>query len=219
MNALLLIDLQNDFLPGGALAVPDGDTVMTVANQLLRKKDELFDLVVATQDFHPRRHGSFASSHAAVVGSLGNLAGLVQVMWPDHCVQGTSGAEFSKELKISAVDHIVQKGTDPLIDSYSGFFDNGHRRSTGLKEFLVSRKIDEVTVLGLATDYCVKYTVLDALEAAFKTTLIVNGCRAVNLQPGDDMRALEEMTAAGAVTMTSDEFIQLRGERRTHEPF
>lgn len=193
-RALLLIDLQNDFLPGGALAVPGGDEVIPVANALV----DGFDLVVATQDWHPRGHGSFASAHPGEKpGGVVKLAGLPQVLWPDHCVQGTPGAAFHPELNTAAIDEVVQKGTDPDIDSYSGFFDNGHRLATGLTALLRARGVTAVDVMGLALDYCVKFTALDAVREGFATAVRLDGCRAVNLQPGDGAAAVEEMRAAG----------------------
>lgn len=197
MRALILVDIQNDFLPGGALAVADGDAVVPVANAVKAS----FDLVVATQDWHPPDHGSFASNNPGTKpGDVGELAGLPQVFWPDHCVQGSQGARFHRELDLHGAT-IFRKGTDPSIDSYSGFFDNGHRKATGLGDFLNRQGIIEVFVLGLATDYCVKYTALDAAELGFRPTLIEDGCRGVNLSPDDSAKAIEEMGRAG-VTIT-----------------
>lgn len=199
-RALILVDLQNDFLPGGALAVPQGDEVIPVANQM----QERFTIVVATQDWHPAEHGSFAANHSgASVGEIHRLAGLSQIMWPVHCVQGTYGAQFAPQLHQQRICRIVQKGTDPQIDSYSGFFDNGHRRSTGLGEYLKQHHVRDVYVLGLATDYCVKYTALDARKLGLTTWLIDDGCRGVEMQPGDVARALDEMRAAGVQIISS----------------
>jgi len=198
MNALILVDPQNDFCPGGALAVPQGDAIIPVANALLEK----FPLVVATQDFHPRDHGSFAANHPGKAAySLIELQGLPQVLWPVHCVQGTVGAAFHSGLRTQAITRVFPKGTDPTIDSYSGFFDNGKRKGTGLGEYLREQGVTRLFVLGLATDYCVRATVLDALHLGFSTTLVVDGCRAVNLQPGDGERAIAEMAAAGATLL------------------
>jgi nicotinamidase/pyrazinamidase len=201
MDALILVDLQNDFLPGGALAVPHGDEVIAVANRLQAG----FPLVVATQDWHPRDHGSFAANHAGrKPGDLIELNGEAQVLWPVHCVQNTTGAEFARELDRKRVARVFPKGTDPGIDSYSGFFDNGHRKTTGLGHYLRERGVTDVYVLGLATDYCVKFTALDAAALAFKTHLVVDGCRGVDLKPGDSTRAIEEMGAAGVYVTRSD---------------
>lgn len=207
VNALILVDLQNDFLPGGALAVAKGDEVIPVANALSSLKGKVFDLVVATQDWHPKNHGSFASNNGKKVGDMGTLAGLPQVMWPDHCVQRTEGADFAPALEFSFIDRVFQKGTDPEIDSYSGFFDNGHKKATGLGDFLKQRGVTDVTVLGLATDYCVKFTALDALMLGFQTTLVKDGCRAVNLRPDDEMKAIEEIQNAGARVVLSAELV------------
>jgi len=200
MRALLLIDIQNDFCPGGSLVVKRGDEVVSVANRLAAR----FDFVVATQDWHPADHGSFASSHAGhFAGDVIDLGGVPQVLWPDHCVQNTPGASFHSGLDVAAVDAVVRKGSDPSIDSYSGFFDNGHRRDTGLSTILRDRDVDEVWIAGLATDYCVKYTALDARDLGFAVTVVEDGCRAVDLSRGDGRRALDEMRAAGCVVRKS----------------
>ena len=201
MKALILVDIQNDFLPGGALAVPKGDEVIAVANRLA----PLFEVVVATRDFHPPGHGSFASSHPGRSPyEVGDLDGLAQVLWPDHCVQGSRGAELAQALDTRPVTQIFFKGTDPAVDSYSAFFDNGHRRSTGLGDWLRERGVGEVWVLGLATDYCVKFTALDARGLGFETVLVEDGCRAVELAPGDGARAIAELRAAGVRVAGSD---------------
>jgi nicotinamidase/pyrazinamidase len=198
MKALILVDVQNDFLPGGALAVPRGEEIIPVLNRLQR----LFDLVVATQDWHPPDHESFAVMHpGANVGDLIELNGLPQRLWPVHCVQQTAGAAFAPNLDMTLVTEIFQKGVDRGIDSYSGFFDNGHRRSTGLHDFLQGRKVKEVFVAGLATDYCVKSTALDAVALEYETFVLEDASRGVDLVPGDVHRALEEMRLAG-VTVT-----------------
>ncbi|MEM7474253.1 MAG: bifunctional nicotinamidase/pyrazinamidase [Planctomycetota bacterium] len=201
-SALILVDIQNDFLPGGALAVPAGDEIVPVANWMI----ENFDRVFATQDWHPANHGSFASQHPdASLGSLIELNGLQQVMWPDHCVQGTPGAEFASSLKLLESACIVPKGTDTGVDSYSGFFDNGKRNSTELNDALHASNISHVFILGLATDYCVKFTALDARELGYRVTLVEDGCRGVNLNPNDVADAMEEMKAAGIEMSTSEE--------------
>jgi len=199
-QALILVDIQNDFVPGGALPVAEGDRVVPIANQLQKH----FDLIVATQDWHPANHASFASQHAGKnIGEVIDLNGLPQVLWPDHCVQRSTGAEFHPDLDRSRVARVFQKGVDPEIDSYSGFFDNGHRRGTGLAEYLKSQGVTHVFVCGLATDYCVKFTALDARQLGFETTVVVDACRGVNLQPGDVDAALEEMRRAGIRTLVS----------------
>ena len=192
-TALILVDLQNDFVEGGALAVRGGSEVIPVANWLMPK----FDLIAATQDWHPADHQSFASQHAGIeVGECFDLHGLSQVAWPDHCVQGTHGAEFVSELNLDRIDHVVRKGTDPRIDSYSGFFDNGKRHATSLAGYLREQSIGAVAIMGLATDYCVRFTALDAVAEGFATSLITDGCRGVELQPGDIANAITEMKRA-----------------------
>ncbi len=195
MDALILVDLQNDFLPGGALAVPRGDEVIPIANRLVGH----FGFVVATRDWHPPDHSSFASQHPGhAVGDVIEVGGVAQVLWPDHCVQGTKGAEFSAALNDAAISEIVTKGTSRDIDSYSGFFDNNQRQATGLLDILQRSGVTRVHVMGLATDYCVKFTALDALKLGFETNLVLEGCRGVDLTPGDSDRAVDEMRAAGA---------------------
>ena len=194
MNALILIDIQNDFIPGGALAVPEGDLIVPVVNRLQPR----FEIVVATQDWHPANHGSFAANHPGrKAGDLIDLHGLQQILWPVHCVQGTAGARVAANLDQSRWDRVFVKGTDPAIDSYSGFFDNGHRRATGLGDYLKAQRVTDVYVAGLATDYCVKFTALDAVSLGFRTHLIQDACRGVNLQAGDVAKAFEEMKTAG----------------------
>lgn len=195
-KVLILVDIQNDFVPGGALAVPNGDEVVPVANRVMPN----YNLIVATQDWHPANHQSFASQHSGKnVGDVIDLEGLKQVLWPDHCVQGTHGAELVDELNQKLINKIFHKGTDPNIDSYSGFFDNDHRKSTGLGDFLKQQRVDEVYILGLATDYCVKYTVLDSIKLGFTTHVILEGCRGIDMNPGDCERAINEMKQAGAI--------------------
>jgi nicotinamidase/pyrazinamidase len=194
VRALVLVDIQNDFMPFGALPVAGGDGVVPVANALIPR----FSLVVASQDWHPVGHGSFASAHAgANVGDVITLGDADQILWPDHCVQGTSGASFHSALDVAGIDRVVRKGSDPAIDSYSAFFDNDHSSATGLGGFLESHAVDEIVVLGLATDYCVRATVLDAVGLGFGVTLVSDGCRAVDAAPGDGDRAIAQMRAAG----------------------
>lgn len=193
-DALILVDIQNDFIPGGALAVPDGDAVVTIANQAMNA----FDLVIATQDWHVPDHLSFASQHKGrEVGEVIQLNGLEQILWPDHCIQETVGAAFVAGLDLGRINKIIYKGTDRTIDSYSGFFDNGRVKSTGLSEFLKEQGVKKVAILGLATDYCVKFTALDARTLGFSTDLIIEGVRGVDMQEGDSKRALKEMEDSG----------------------
>lgn len=200
MRALILVDIQNDFTPAtatkteGALTVPDGNAVIAVANRLMPD----YDLVVATQDYHPAGHKSFASAHTGrEIGEVIDLNGLDQMLWPDHCVQGTSGADLCDELNRDGIDEVVVKGTDPEIDSYSGFHDNGHKKSTGLADLLRDRGVDAVDVMGLATDYCVKFTSLDAIKEGFETRLIAEGCRGVDITKGDSERAIDDLREKG----------------------
>ena len=207
-SALILIDIQNDFVPGGALAVPEGNTVVPVANTLM----DCVDPVVATQDWHPADHGSFVSQHPdRSVGEIVDLHGLDQVVWPDHSVENTPGAEFVEGLETGRFHHVVRKGTDARIDSYSGFFDNGHRKATGLEEYLRQQGVTHLVMVGLATDYCVKFTALDAREIGFEVTVVTDGVRGVDLQPGDCERALAEMREAGAATVAAEQLRKRAG--------
>ena len=177
MKALLLIDIQNDFLPGGALAVPEGDQVIPVVNAL----QPHFDLVVATQDWHPADHKSFASNHPGKKPFEAiDLQGREQVLWPDHCVQGSAGAALAPALELNRVEAIFRKGMNPEIDSYSGFFDNGHLKTTGLADYLRSKMVTQVFVAGLAGDFCVYFTAKDALLEGFKTFLLEDASRPIN---------------------------------------
>jgi len=194
MTALILVDIQNDFVPGGALPVPEGDKIVPLANSMQFK----FDLVVATQDWHPANHGSFAGNHPnKKPGDQIILNGQPQILWPVHCVQNTPGAAFVPGFDTRRISRIFQKGTDPGIDSYSALFDNGHLKATGLGEFLKQRGVTDVFLAGLATDYCVKFTALDAIQLGFKTHVIEDACRGVNLKPDDVVKSIEEMKAAG----------------------
>lgn len=203
-RALLLIDIQKDFMPGGALAVAGGDEIIPVADRLRRSKR--YDLVVATQDHHPANHGSFASNHKGKKPyEVIDLNGLQQVLWPDHCVQDTPGVQIDTRLGFSRIDAIFRKGENPEVDSYSGFFDNGKRGDTGLHAFLQKAGIAEVDVVGLATDYCVRFTVLDALELGYGVRVIKEGVRAVNVKPTDGDEALAQMAAKGAKVVSEAE--------------
>ncbi|MCB0584118.1 MAG: bifunctional nicotinamidase/pyrazinamidase [Phaeodactylibacter sp.] len=202
MRALVVVDIQNDFCPGGALEVPEGDQVVPVANEMMKK----FNLVVATQDWHPANHGSFAANHPwRRPGDVIQLNGQEQILWPMHCVQGSFGAEFVPGLDTSCFRKVFVKGTDPEIDSYSGFFDNGHKKATGLGGYLQEQGVKEVYIQGLALDYCVKYSVLDALQLGFKTHVVIDGCRGVNLEEGDSDKAVAEMREKGAIIVKSAE--------------
>ncbi len=207
MKALILVDLQNDFVEGGALAVAGGSALVGPANRLAPH----FDVVVATQDWHPPDHGSFAAQHPGhAIGEVIRLNGLPQVLWPVHCVEDTPGAEFLPGLDRTRWDAVFQKGTDPGVDSYSGFFDNGRRHATGLGDYLAARGVTDVCVVGLATDYCVKFTALDACGLGFRTHLIEDACRGVDLAPGDIEAAIRAMRAAGVIIVSEANVI---GER------
>ena len=167
---------------------------MPFANEIIPQ----YEMVVATQDWHPPDHQSFASQHPGkCVGNVIRLDGVDQVLWPDHCVQNSYGADFARDLNRDGIGHVVQKGMDRAVDSYSGFFDNARRRETGLEAYLRSHGVDTVHVMGLATDYCVKATALDAIELGFATFLLTKGIRGVNLKLGDCQRAIDQMRGAG----------------------
>jgi nicotinamidase/pyrazinamidase len=194
-DALLVIDVQNDFCPGGALAVPHGDQVVTPCNALMT----LFPLVVLTQDWHPSGHASFASAHpGAKPYDLTTLPYGAQVLWPDHCVQGTSGAEFHRSLHVNRASIIVRKGANAAIDSYSAFFENDRVTPTGLGGALRERGVTRVVLCGLATDFCVRYTALDARALGLEVLVVDEACRGIDLD-GSVAQAWAELGAAGAV--------------------
>jgi len=200
MNALIIVDIQNDFTAGGQLAVPNGEEIIPLVNELQRD----FSLVVATQDWHPPGHKSFASSHG------GNksfdtimLHGLTQVLWPDHCIQGSGGAKFHPDLSENKIEAVFRKGMDPEIDSYSGFYDNGHKKSTGLAGYLRERRVQKVYVCGLAADYCVYYTAKDALKENFETYLLDDATRAID--PDGFRKAKEDIYSSGGQVIKSNE--------------
>ncbi|TVP48905.1 MAG: bifunctional nicotinamidase/pyrazinamidase [Mongoliibacter sp.] len=200
MKALIIVDVQNDFLPGGALAVKDGNLIIPIINKLQKK----FAFIVATQDWHPGNHGSFAANHPGLeAGEFVQLNGVKQILWPIHCVQESKGAEFHPELERKNWTKIFQKGTNPLVDSYSGFFDNNKNGDTGLSDFLKSEGVREIYICGLAADYCVKFTVLDGIDEGFTTYLITDATKAVNLKEGDFQKALEDMEDNGAILIDS----------------
>jgi len=192
MNALILVDIQNDFCPGGSLAVKEGDQIAPVVNELQKH----FALVIATKDWHPVGHSSF------------------ETLWPPHCVQETAGAEFVAELDTSRIARVFLKGTDSGVDSYSGFFNNEHKRATGLGDYLKERGVTDVTIVGLATDYCVKFTALDAISLGFKTTVVADACRGVEVNEGDTARAIEEMAAAGVQITESRELLEAQAANK-----
>jgi len=200
MNALIIVDVQNDFLPGGSLAVENGFNIFPAINAIQQK----FDLVVATQDWHPADHKSFASSHPGkkIFDEI-QLEGLTQILWPDHCVQQSFGAEFSSQLDAKKIEAIFRKGMDKEIDSYSGFFDNGKKKATGLAPYLAGRNVSSVFVAGLAADYCVFFTAMDALELDFGASIIKDATMAI------DSKSLQEkfdsfVSKGGALVNSQD---------------
>lgn len=203
MKGLLIIDVQNDFFEGGALGVKDSLEIIPVINGLIEKFQKENLEIIGTKDWHPKEHKSFAVNSKGNIGELGELNGLPQVWWPEHCVQNSFGAEFHRD--ILPIEKIIYKGTDIEIDSYSAFFDNGKRKKTELDKILKEKNIDELYVGGLATDYCVKYTVLDALELGYKVNVIVEACKGVNLNPEDSEKAIEEMKEKGAKILNFSE--------------
>lgn len=200
MKALIIVDVQNDFIPGGALAVSEGDQIIPIVNQIQYQ----FDFIVATQDWHPGDHASFAVNHMGKkIGDFIDLNGVQQILWPAHCVQGSFGADFHSELLRKKWRKVFQKGTNPMVDSYSGFFDNNRQGDTGLSRYLKENGVTDIFVCGLAADYCVKFTVLDGISEGFKTHLIIDATKAVNLQPDDFEKSLQEMRSAGALLIYS----------------
>ncbi|SMO89148.1 bifunctional nicotinamidase/pyrazinamidase [Gracilimonas mengyeensis] len=199
MKALIIVDVQNDFCPGGALEVPNGDQVVPPINALMQQ----FDCVVQTQDWHPEDHHSFASSHADKKAfETTEMDYGEQVLWPDHCVQGTEGAAFHPDLETKPVQMIVRKGYRKAIDSYSAFFENDHETVTGLHGYLQARGVDEVYVTGLATDFCVKWTALDAAKLGYKVKLVKDAVRGIDMDGSVDV-ALDEMQEAGVEFLES----------------
>lgn len=196
-SALIVIDVQNDFCPGGALAVPGGDEILPLVNRLI----DAFDHVVLTQDWHPKSHSSFASSHEgqAPFGSVRMPYG-EQTLWPDHCVQGTVGAEFHRDLVRTKAELIIRKGFRQDIDSYSAFYENDRTTPTGLAGYLRERELTKLVLVGLATDFCVAYSALDAARLGFATTVALDACRAIDL--GGSLAVAEEQMRKAGVTLT-----------------
>ena len=198
-DVLLAIDVQNDFCPGGALAVPDGDAVVPVINRLAGA----FDHVLLTQDWHPAGHTSFASSHAGRQPfETIEVAYGAQTLWPDHCVQGSTGAAFHENLEALRAELIIRKGYDPAIDSYSAFYENDRTTATGLTGYLRTRGFERVFMAGLATDFCVAYSAIDAAREGFAVVVIEDACRAIDLD-GSLAAAKAQMAGAGARLVAS----------------
>ena len=192
MKTLVLVDIQNDFLKGGSLAVPEGEKIIKPINKIIKQ----YDLVIATKDWHPKNHISFASNHSdKKIGDIINVNGVDQVLWPDHCIQNSYGSDFPEQLDISKLAKVIYKGSDANIDSYSGFFDNGHFRSTGLSDYLKSKDVNKIDYVGLATDYCLKYTAIDSVSEGFKTRVLVDCIRGID-KKGCEL-ALNKMKSKG----------------------
>lgn len=203
-EALIIIDVQKDFCPGGALAVNDGDAVVPVINRIAPQ----FHLVVATQDWHPQGHASFASSHKgrAPFDSI-TLDGIEQTLWPDHCVVGTPGAQFHHDLELSRINLILRKGSNKNIDSYSAFLENDRATVTGLRGYLRDHGIDSVTIAGLATDYCVYFSATDARDLGFRTRVMLDACRGIDTPPGSLDKTLKTMKGRGIELITSGDIL------------
>ena len=192
MTALVIVDVQNDFLINGSLEVPCGNDVIEPINHIIKN----YSLVVATKDWHPSDHVSFASNHPGKkVGDVVKVDNLDQILWPDHCVQKSKGSDFPATLNAKTIKKIIFKGTNSQIDSYSGFHDNGKIRSTGLSDYLKAKNITSVDYVGLVTEYCIKFTVLDSIDEGFKTRVILNGIKGINLPESN--KALNEMQSKG----------------------
>ena len=192
MKALVIIDVQNDFLINGSLAVPDGNDVIEPINEILKD----YVLVVATKDWHPLDHVSFFSNHQGKkIGDVVKVNNLEQILWPVHCVQESRGSDFPTTLNIKEINKIIYKGTNSKIDSYSGFHDNGKIRSTGLSDYLKAKNVTSIDYVGLVTEYCVKFTVFDSIDEGFKTRVILNGIKGINLEESN--KALKEMRSKG----------------------
>ena len=203
MDALLIVDVQNDFCPGGALEVPRGDQIIPVINKLSQK----FDIVIQTQDWHPKEHSSFASSHSCKEPyETINMPYGEQVLWPDHCVQGSQGAQFHPDLDTQRSQLIVRKGFRKEIDSYSAFYENDDTTSTGLSGYLRERDIDKLYVVGLATDFCVKWSVLDGLKKGFRITVVEDAVKGIDID-GSVAQAWDEMQIAGAQRIQSSKVL------------
>jgi nicotinamidase/pyrazinamidase len=195
MKALIIVDMENDFMPDGALGIPGADEIVPLINALIPQ----FSLVIACQDWHPADHVSFAASHPGKKpGDHINVKDLDQVLWPVHCVRNTYGAEMVAGLDKEKIAAIFYKGTDKNIDSYSAFFDNARLKSTGMGDYLKSRGVNAIYLVGLATDYCVLYSCLDAIDLGFNVHVIIDACRPINLSAGDEQRARDAMEAKGA---------------------
>ena len=200
-DVLVVVDVQNDFCGGGALEVPNGDEVVPVINGLIEK----FDHVVFTQDWHPMGHGSFASTHNAQPFSALNVSYGIQTLWPDHCVQGTPGAELHRDLNTTTGELIIRKGFRSHVDSYSAFFENDQTTQTGLKGYLNERGLSRVHTCGLATDFCVAFSAIDAVRCGFESIVVEDACRAINVD-GSLEHAMAMMQQTGVKMAASADY-------------
>jgi nicotinamidase/pyrazinamidase len=208
-DALIIVDIQNDFIPGGSLAVKEGDLIITGINEVAKLFKKKNAQVVLTQDWHPKKHLSFASSHPGKSPGdefTSDDGAIGPVLWPDHCVQDTKGAEFHKDLKINLADTIIKKGMTPNVDSYSGFQDNDKKSGTGLKEYLISKKIKRIFICGLALDYCCYYTAIDGFDFGFKVYFLVDLTRGVDVPQDNVKKALESMKNKGIKFLNKGSF-------------
>ncbi|MGX6592346.1 bifunctional nicotinamidase/pyrazinamidase [Cetobacterium ceti] len=196
MKGLLIVDMQNDFCTGGALEVKESEYVIEPINKLIEKFNKNGDFIIGTLDWHPKEHKSFGENSNGEIGKIGELNGIPQIWWPVHCVENTFGAQIHKD--ILPFENKIYKGTSIEIDSYSGFFDNGRLKSTNLHKILCENNVDTLYIVGLATDYCVKFTVLDAIDLGYKVYVVKEGCRGVNINENDSILALENMEKMGA---------------------
>ena len=208
-DALIIIDMQNDFIPGGSLAVEEGDLIIEDINKIAHKFKENNGTIILTQDWHPQNHLSFASNHKGKNPGdeyMSEDGAIGPVLWPDHCVQGTYGTEFHKDLKIDLADKIIQKGMNPNVDSYSGFQDNDKKSETGLRKYLNAKKIKRIFVSGLALDYCCYYTAMDGLEFGYEVYFLVNLTRGVDLPEGNVENALKNLKKSGIKFVKNESF-------------
>ena len=202
-KTLIITDIQRDFLPGGALGISGANFIVSIINALIPH----FEKVVAVRDWHPPGHVSFASTHGKRAGEVIHIEEVEQILWPDHCIQNTPGALFADDLQVEKIEAIFDKGTDQKVDSYSAFFDAKQHRSTGLADFLQKHQLKDLYFVGLATDYCILYSVLDALKLGFRVTVIIDSCRAINRKLGEEQRAIDKMKEHGANFVTSETFL------------
>lgn len=199
-NTLIIVDVQNDFCPGGALAVAGADEIIPLVNRI----SPGFDKVIATQDWHPAGHTSFAKTHNKQPYEEIVIGGVKHYLWPEHCVPGTFGADFHKDLDLTHTDLIIRMGTDPMIDSYSAFLEHDKKTETGLRHYLKGLNLNNLFLCGLATDYCVFFSAMDAADMGFQVTVIIDACRGVDMPAGNVEQAVEAMKKRGIRIATHD---------------